>query len=132
MNDSDGRTEAEFQSALADGERILRIADASADHRIDIDVKLGVLGQQLQLAVENLQAFLRDFVGVHVVDRNLQPLQAGAVEALNAVGGQQVTVGDKAGDDAALVHAVDDVVEVGCRSGSPPLMVMTEVPSSSS
>jgi hypothetical protein len=76
VNDSDGRAEAQFQRALADGERVLRMAHSAADHGIDVHVKLGVFGQQLQFPVEHLQALLGNLVGIHVVDRNLQPLQA--------------------------------------------------------
>ena len=55
--------------------RILRICNSAADHRIDIHVKVGMLGQELQLLVENLQAFLRNIVWRHVVDGDLQPFQ---------------------------------------------------------
>ena len=64
----------------------LRIVDAAAHHGIDIDVKFGVLGQQLQFLVEHLQALLRDVVGHDVVDRDLQVFEAGAIEPLDAVG----------------------------------------------
>src|SRR5579863_5754335 len=82
VNDADGRSESERDSALANRERILRMRDAAADNRIDIHVKVGVFGEQFQLAVENLQALFRNLVGIHVVDGNLQPLEAGTVEAL--------------------------------------------------
>ena len=71
--------------------------------------------QQLQLPVQHLEAFLRDLVGHDVVDRDLQVLQAGAVQALDAVRGEQVAVGDQAGDHAVPADAPDDVVELGVK-----------------
>ncbi len=75
-------------------------------------MKFGVLGQHLELLVQHLQALLRDVVRLHVVDRNLHVIQAGAVQALDAVGHQQVAVGDHAGDDAAAAHGGDDLVQI--------------------
>ena len=115
VNDSDGRAETQFDGALADGERVLRIRNAAADHRIDVHVKLGVFGQQLQLLVEYLQALLRNFVGIHVVDGDLQPLEARAVQALNAFRHQEISVGDQSGDHAVRANAADHVVEFGMQ-----------------
>ena len=69
---------------------------AAADHGIDVHVKVGVLGEVLQLLVEDFQALLRNIVGVHVIDGNLQPLESGAIQAFNALGNQQVAVSDQA------------------------------------
>jgi hypothetical protein len=95
--------------------RVLRIPYAAADHRIDVDVKLGVLGQQAQLAVQHLQALLRNVVRHHVVDGDLQMLEAGAVEALDALGGEQIAVGDETGDHAVAADARDDQVQLGMQ-----------------
>ena len=100
VDDADGGGEAEFDGAMGDGERVLGMVDAAAEHGIDIDVKFGVLGKELELLVEHFEAFLRDFVGLGVVDADLQVFKAGAIEALDAVGHQQIAVGDHAGDDA--------------------------------
>src|SRR5580704_7769290 len=89
------------------------MGDAAADHGINIYVKVGVLGEQLQFLVENFQTFLRDFVRVHVVDGNLQPLESGVVKALDAIGDQQISVGDEAGDHAIRADSANDVVEFG-------------------
>ena len=43
MNDPDRRREAELARPLGDGQRVIRIADAAADHRVDRDVELGGL-----------------------------------------------------------------------------------------
>ncbi len=76
-------------------------------------MKIGVLGQQLQLFVEHLEALLRNIVGHDVVDRNLQVVEPGVVQALDAVGHQQISVGDHAGDHAAAADARDDQVQIG-------------------
>ena len=44
---------------------------AAADHGIDIHVEVSVVGQHLQLFVEDLQALLRNFVRIDVINRNL-------------------------------------------------------------
>ena len=44
-------------------------------------------------------------------------LQAGAIEALDALGGQQVAVGDHAGDHAVAADARDQQVEIGVQQG---------------
>src|SRR5262249_53008824 len=72
VDDADGGSEAQFEGAAADFERVLGIADATPDHGIDVDVEQSVLRKQLQLLVEHLEALLRDFVGHDVVDRDLQ------------------------------------------------------------
>ncbi len=53
----------------------------------------------------------------YVVDRNLQPLQPGAIEALNAVCHQKIAVRDQPGDHAPFANAVDDLVELGVKQG---------------
>ena len=55
VDDTYCRREAELYGATPDYEGIMRIVDASADHGINVDVKFGMLGQQLQLLVEHLQ-----------------------------------------------------------------------------
>ncbi len=113
VNDSDRRSESEFYGALADHEGILRMGNAAAHDRIDVHMKVGVLGQQLQLAIENFQAFLRDLVRIDVVDRNLQPLQSGAIQPLDTLGDQKVPIGDQSGDHAVGADAADQVIELG-------------------
>ena len=89
----------------ADDQRVVGIAEAAAHHRVDVDVKLGVLGQHLELLVEHLQALLRDVVGIQVVDGDLHVVEAGAVKALDPLDVEQVAVGDHAGDGAGAAHA---------------------------
>ena len=49
------------------------MAHAATDDGIDIHVKVGVFGEQLQFPVENFQTLLRNFVGIHVINRNRAP-----------------------------------------------------------
>ena len=55
----------------------------AAQHRVDVDVKKGVLGQHLQLLVEHLQALLRHVVRHDVVDADLHVIQPGVVQLAN-------------------------------------------------
>ncbi len=115
VNDTDGRSESEFEGTLADGERVLRMMNAAADYGIYVYVKIRMLGEQLQFLVENFQTLLRNFVGIHVVDGNLQPFESGTVEALDSFRDEQVAVGDEAGNHAVRANAADDVVEFGMQ-----------------
>ncbi len=56
--------EAELESALADDQRVVGIANAAADHGVDVHVEFGVFGQHLQALVEGLERLLRDVVRV--------------------------------------------------------------------
>src|SRR6185312_5429678 len=83
MNDSDSGAEAQAQSAPADGKSVLRILYSAAHHGIDVHVEIGIRGEELVRFVQYLQTFFRALIRRNVVDRNLQPLETGAVEALN-------------------------------------------------
>ncbi len=98
--------------APVDGARIFRVLDAAADDRVDVDVEVGVLGEPLQLRVEQPQALLRHFVRLDVVDADLQVVEPGVVERGDALGREQVAVGDEPGDHAARADAADQSVEV--------------------
>ncbi len=91
------------------------LGDAAADDGVDVDVKVGVLGEHLEFPVEDLEALLRDVVGHDVVDGDLHVIESGLVQALDAIGHQEVAVGDHAGDGAGFADAGDDVVEVGVQ-----------------
>ena len=108
MDDADGRGEPEAEGAAADDQRVVGVLDAAADDGVDVHVEVGVLGEELELLVEDLEALLRDFVGLEVVDGDLQVVEAGAVEALDALGHEQVAVGDHAGHAAVVADAGDD------------------------
>ena len=115
VNDADRRGESQFNGSARDGEGVFGMMDAAAQHGIDVDVKIGVLGEQLQFLVEDLQAFLRDFVGLRVVDADLQEFETGGVETRDAIRSEQIAVGDHAGNHAVAANAADDVVEFGMQ-----------------
>ena len=115
VQNADGRGESKLDSAVRHGQSILGVAHAAAENRIDIHLKLGVLGEKLELLVEHLEAFFRDVIRLHVVDADLQIFEPGAIEALDAVGHEQVAVGDQAGHDAVLADAGDDGVQIGMQ-----------------
>ena len=75
-------------------------------------MEIGVLGQHAQFLVEHLEALLGNVVGHDVIDGDLQVLEPGAVEALDALGGEQVPIGDQAGDHAVAANARQDGVQV--------------------
>ena len=69
--------------------------------------------QPLKLAVEHLQALLGNLIRHHVVDRDLQVFEAGAVQPLDPLRGEQVAIGDDGGDGAVTANGANDFVEVG-------------------
>ena len=73
---------------------------------------VGVVLEILQLLVEDAEALLRDFVGIDVVDADLQEIEPGAVERLDAFRHQKVAVRDQAGHHAAAADVADQLVEV--------------------
>ncbi len=64
VDDADGRSKSQPDGAAADGEGILRVLNASADDGIDVDVEVGVFGEELELFVEDLEGFFGDLVGL--------------------------------------------------------------------
>ena len=65
----------------------------------------------LEFFVENFEALLRDFIRLDVVDGDLQVVEAGLVQPLDALGNQEVAVGDHARERADLADARDDLVQ---------------------
>src|SRR6266496_4796344 len=84
----------------------------AADYRVDIHVKIGILSQHLQFFVEDFQALLRNVVRIDVVDRNLQPLKAGAVQALDSFRNQQVPIRDHPCHNSVQAHATDNLIQL--------------------
>jgi len=118
VDDPYRRSEAQFQGAPANRQCVLRMVDAAAHHGVDVHVKLGVFGEQLQFPVEQLEALLGHLVGHHVVDRDLEVIEPRAVEPLDAFGGQQVAVGDHPRDHSVAADAGDDCVQAQFPSKS--------------
>src|SRR5579875_2288115 len=88
------------------------MVNAPAQHGIDIDVKVRVLRQNLELFIEHLQAFFGDIVGHDVVDADLQVIQPGFVQLLYATVRQQIAVGNEPGEQRVLTDGADDFVQV--------------------
>ncbi len=59
--------------------------------------------------------FFETSSGMRVVDADLQIFEAGAIQPLDALRHQQVTVGDHPGDDAVFADAPDDGVQIGMQ-----------------
>ena len=111
MNDPHRRRESQLDRAPSDGERVLRIVNPAADHRVNIHVKLGMIREKLELLVEDFQALLRHLVRHHVVDADLHVLEPGAIQALDPLGNQQIPVCNHPGNDSMLANARDDLIE---------------------
>lgn len=95
VNRSDRGIESEFEGAPRDGERIFRVAYAGSDDGIDADIETGILGKPFKLLVEHLQTLFRDLIRLHVVDADLQVLQASPIQLSNALRSQKISVRDK-------------------------------------
>lgn len=65
--------------------------------------------------VEHLQALLRDLVGSHVVDADLQVIQSGAIQLPNPVAAQQIPVRDHGRDHATRADPSDEQVQIGMQ-----------------
>src|SRR4029453_7005257 len=87
VNQADRGAEAERLRALRYHQRILRMTDARSDHRVDVDVEWGQLGQPAELLVQHFQALVGHRIGIDVVHADLQPIEPGVVEALDALWG---------------------------------------------
>src|SRR4051812_49046831 len=91
------------------------IVNAAANHRVNVDVKLGVLGKPLKTLIESLQALLRNVVRLYVVDGNLHVVQPGLVQALDAVHIEQISVRDHARKRALAADVADQIVQLGMQ-----------------
>src|SRR5271165_2319467 len=93
----------------------MRVVDATANHRVDIYVEVGVFGQQLQLLVEHLQRLLGNVVGHDIVDTDLEVIEAGAIQPLDAVGRKQIAVRNNGGDDRVLANVSNELIQLGMQ-----------------
>src|SRR5580704_16819043 len=62
VNNANRRTKTESQRPPPDGQRVLRIAHAPADHGIYVHVEISMFGEQFQLLIQNLEALLGNIV----------------------------------------------------------------------
>src|SRR4051812_37635618 len=104
--------ESELPRAGSDDERVLGIRYAAAEHRINGDSKLRSLGEPLKLPVEHLQTLLRHLVRHDVIDADLQVIEPGAVQTVDALGRQQESVRDQGRNGAAVAYTPNDRVEI--------------------
>src|SRR4029077_2913285 len=112
MQDAHGAGEAQFLRAACNLQSVLRIFHAAAQHGIDINLKHGVVSEQLQFLIEDFKALHGTFIHHGVVDADLQVFEARAIEALDAFGGEEIAVGDHSGKDSVFAHARDDQVKL--------------------
>ena len=68
--------------------------------------------QVFELFVEDLQTLVRDLVGIHVVNRYLQIIQAGLVEFFDLINLKIIAVRDQAGDHAVVADPGDYFVDL--------------------
>jgi len=115
VQNAHGAGEAQFLRAASNLQRVLRIFHAAAKHGINVHLKHGVVGEQFQFLIKDLEAFHGNFVGHRVVDADLQIFQPRAVKPLDAFGGEEISVRDHSGKDSVLAHARDDLVEFGVQ-----------------
>jgi len=112
VDDADGRAKAQRKRTLADRKCVFGIGRTAADHRVDVHMEVGVLGEHLQLLIQHLQRLLRDIIRHDVVDGNLHVVEASFVQPLDPVGHQEVAIGNHAGDRAGLANLADDIVQL--------------------
>ena len=113
VEDAHRAREPELTRPPGHRQRVLGVLDARTHHRVDVHAELRLLGQPLQLGLQQAEALHRDLVRLHVVDADLEEVEAGVVEAAYAVGREVVAVGDEGGDHPALAHLRDHRVELG-------------------
>ena len=86
----------------------------AAEGGVDVGIEVRVFGQQFEFSIRALQALLGDFVRHDIVDRELQVFEAGAVQAVDSLRGEQVAIGDDGGNASVTADGAGvDFVEVG-------------------
>lgn len=108
VNDPEGAGESQLHGAVRDRLRIFRIANTSADDRVDIDGELSAVREVLEFLIEDLQTFQRHIVGLNVVDADLQMLESGFVQRDNFLGREQVSIRDHPRDHSVAADTRDD------------------------
>lgn len=112
MDDANGRRKTKIHSALRDSQSIVRMRNAAAQNRIDVDVKIGVLCEKLQLLIENLQALFGYVIRLNVIDADLQEFETRTIESVDTIGRQKIPIGDYSGDHAIVADTANNVVEI--------------------
>ena len=75
-------------------------------------MKVSILRQNLKLSIQNFKAFFRDIVRHDVIDADLEVVETRIVQALDALGREQISVCDQAGQGGISSNTANDVIEV--------------------
>jgi len=79
MQDSHSTGESKTTRSPGYFESILRALNVAAEYGVDSDVELRILSEPLKLAIEHLQALLRDFIRSDIVDADLKVVKPGTI-----------------------------------------------------
>src|SRR5262249_15862730 len=109
MNDAKRTAESQFNRAARHGHPVFRVFYPAADHRIDTHMKFGALRQIAEIAIEHLEALLRDFIRRDVVNADLQILKPGGVELFDPISGHEVAVADQPRDHPARANVRENL-----------------------
>lgn len=88
---ANGTIEPEHSRPCRNLVRVLRLSDGAPQNGIDRHIERGVFFQPFEFPVQNLQALLRYFIRLHVVDTDLKIIESGCVQPLDSLRRQQVT-----------------------------------------
>src|SRR5213080_2635212 len=113
MDYADSAVEAELHRATGDLQRILSIADRTAQHGVDIDIKFCMHPKPLKFLIQHLQALFRDFIGIDVVDADLQVVETGAVQPPDAFNTQEISIRQQTCKHSTLADAMDHRIHFG-------------------
>ena len=112
-----------FDRTTGHRQRILRIAERSRGTGVHVHAEGRMTGQHLQFLVQNLQALLRDGIGLCVIDADLQVLQSGTFRRSirSTVKRYPFVIMPAIMPRRRMWRMMSS--RSGCKSGSPPLMV---------
>ncbi|SPE22430.1 exported hypothetical protein [Acidobacteriia bacterium SbA2] len=111
VEDAHGTRETEFERPAGHFQSVVRITNATPQDGIDIYLEDRVSSQQAQLAVQNAQALLGNLVGYYIINADLQMIQAGAIQVIDPLGSQQVSVGDQTGNNSAPADMLNNLFQ---------------------
>ncbi len=93
VDHSHGRLKPKLKRSSRNRQRILRMRNPSAQHRIDVDVEVAMRSlSNSSFLSSTFKLFFETSSGIHVVDGDLQMLQSRPVQPLDPILRQQVAV----------------------------------------
>ena len=107
VQNPDRAVEAKLASARRDLVSVVGLLNIAAENGIDGHIKMGIFGEPLQFTVEDFQALFGNFVRLNIIDTDLQVIQSGFVQILNAVRREQITVRNQSGNRPVAANAPD-------------------------